>query len=287
MGTRFVATDEADVADKVRSLGGLPFLANYVLHFDPKTVALAVEAGAPIVAFSWGDPSPYVAELRNRGVKVGIQAGSVGGIRRFATLEPDFLILQGTEAGGHVQSHTPLFDMIEEAVAAAGAIPLAVAGGIVTGADIARALRCGAQAAVMGTRFVATDEADAHPEYKAALKSAGTDSTAMTICFDGGWPDALHRVLKNPTFEAWEAAGCPLAGGRPGEGDLLGHTASGEMIYRYEDAAPRKGATGRIHEMCLYAGTGACTIQDCPPASALVRRLWDEASADLAATTTS
>lgn len=272
-------TDESLAVERVRSLAGLPFLVNYVLHFEPKTLWPVVDAGAPVVGFSWGDPKPFLPELRRRGAKVAIQAGSVQGIRRFAGLEPDLLILQGIEAGGHVQSSTPLNEMIPAAVEAAGGIPLAVAGGLADGKDVAEVLRMGARAAVLGTRFLLADETDIHPEYQDAIATASSGDTVMSACYDGGWPFACERVLRNSTFEAWEAAGCPPPGARPGEGDVLAHTGQGEEILRYEVAAPRRETVGNIEAMCLYAGAGVGKVRERGCASSIVQNLWTECAA--------
>jgi len=136
-----------------------------------------------------------------------------------------------------------------------------------------------AAGAALGTRFVATRESRAHPEYKAALvAAAGAGDTVLTLCFDGGWSQAAHRVLRNATLEAWEAYGCPAPGPqRPGEGEVLARAASSEPILRYADTAPRAGMTGRIAEMCLYAGTGVGAVTGIPPAAEVVARLAAEA----------
>jgi nitronate monooxygenase len=101
--------------------------------------------------------------------------------------------------------------------------------------------------------------------------------TALTVCFDGGWPYAAHRVLRNSTLETWEGAGSPAVRSRPGEGETVAVTADGEAILRYEDTAPRIGYTGDIEAMCLYAGTGCGAISDIPSAAELLQRLWREA----------
>jgi NAD(P)H-dependent flavin oxidoreductase YrpB (nitropropane dioxygenase family) len=185
-----------------------------------------------------------------------------------AALGVDFLICQGTEAGGHVQSTTPLHDLLPAVVEASDGIPVIAAGGLATREDVTRVLSWGASGAMLGTRFVATQESRAHPLYKAALLE-GTE-TALTVCFSGGWAQAAHRVLRNATIEAWEAAGSPPEGARPGEGEVVAQAASGEPILRYEDTAPRVGMTGNIAAMCLYAGTGVGKITDLPSASAVV-----------------
>lgn len=262
---------------QVRAGTTRPFQVNYALAFPPETLAVALEAGAPFVTFSWGDPTPYLAQVRAAGAGVGVQVTNVEGAKRMAQLDVDFLICQGIEAGGHVQSTQPLWELLPRIVAAAEGKPVVAAGGIATGAGIARALQRGAVGAMLGTRFVATQESRAHPDYKAHLVAAQAEDAALTVCFDGDWPYAAHRVLRNSTLEQWEAAGCPPVGARPGEGESVGTHVNGTSMLRYSDTAPRQGFTGDIEAMCQYAGIGCAAIHDIPSAADLLPQLWQEA----------
>ena len=96
----------------------------------------------------------------------------------------------------------------------------------------------------MGTRFVASTESTAHPLYKQALIAAKPDDTIYTNCFDVGWPFAMHRVLRNSTLDAWEAAGCPAAPARPGEGDIVMQSPTGGLV-RYHNDQPKEESRGR------------------------------------------
>jgi NAD(P)H-dependent flavin oxidoreductase YrpB (nitropropane dioxygenase family) len=154
-----------------------------------------------------------------------------------------------------VQSTRSLWELLPRIVEAASGVPVIAAGGIAQGREIAKALSLGAKGAILGTRFVATQESRAHPDYKRLLVEAIGEPTALTVCFEGGWPYSAQRVLRNSTLEAWEAAGSPPIGCRPGEGETVATTASGEAILRYETTFPRQGYTGNIEAMCLYAGT--------------------------------
>jgi NAD(P)H-dependent flavin oxidoreductase YrpB (nitropropane dioxygenase family) len=122
----------------------------------------------------------------------------------------------------------------------------------------------------MGTRFVASQESRAHPEYKRLLIEQ--TETEMTLCFDIGWPTAKQRVLPNETLAKWKSAGEPSSPDRPGEGDVVAWSGR-QPIYRYEDTAAQAGMEGRIEEMCLYAGTSVAFIDDLPTAAELVARL--------------
>jgi len=260
----------------VRQATDAPFQVNYALYKPPVSLAAALEAGAPVVTFSWGDPAPFVDRVGAAGAQFGIQVASAAGARRAFDLGADFLICQGIEAGGHVQSTTPLENLLPRVLEAANGLAVVASGGIGDGAGIAKALALGADGAMLGTRFVATRESRAHEAYKERLTQATTGETALTVCFDGDWPYAAHRVLRNATLEAWEASGCSPGGQRPGEGETVGLTAGGEPILRYDETAPRRGMSGDVLDMALYAGTSSAVIRDIPPAAALVVRLWEE-----------
>ena len=266
----------SELVRRVRAATAAPFQVNYALYKPPASLAAALDAGVPVVTFSWGDPTPYVAQVWAAGARFGVQVANAAGARRAADLGADFLICQGIEAGGHVQSTTPLEDLLPRVLEAAAGLPVVASGGIGDGAGIARVLALGADAAMLGTRFVATQESGAHPAYKDRLTQVGLGETALTVCFDGDWPYAAHRVLRNGTLEGWEASGCSPTGSRPGEGETTGRSAAGEPILRYADTAPRVGMTGDVLEMALYAGTSSAVIYDIPAAADLIARLWEE-----------
>ena len=282
LGSLALTWSDADAAARlvaaVRRRTRAPFIANFVLSFAPASLAAALEAGVPIVTFSWGMPGTLVRTVHSFGAAVGVQVGTVDGARRALQQGCDFLICQGVEAGGHVQASLPLRALLPGVAAEAGPVPLIAAGGLADGADVAAALALGASGAMLGTRFVASAESDAHPAYKAALLSARDDATALTGCFEGGWPYALHRVLRNATLTDWEAAGCPPVGRRPGEGDIVARDESGTPVRRYDDTPPKAGMRGEILACCLYAGTGVARITELRSAAALVTELWRDAA---------
>ncbi|MBV8341596.1 MAG: nitronate monooxygenase [Gammaproteobacteria bacterium] len=267
----------------VRARTSAPFIANFVLSFSPSSLPAALEAGAPVVTFSWGLPGVALATVHSFGAVAGVQVGTLEGAKRALDEGCDFLICQGVEAGGHVQSSLPLALLLQEVIAAAGDTPVVAAGGLADGADIAATIAAGASGVMLGTRFVASAESAAHSSYKAALLSAASGDTVLTGCFDGGWPYALHRVLRNTTLTEWESAGCPPVGRRPGEGDTVARLESGQPVRRYEDAPPSAAMQGDVLACCLYAGTGVGKITAIREAGELVGELWREAQSVLAA----
>jgi nitronate monooxygenase len=188
----------------------------------------------------------------------------------------DFLICQGVEAGGHVQSTTPLSELLAQVVDLSRNIPIIAAGGLADGNDLHWALKHGADAIMLGTRFVATQESDAHPLYKQALVDARSEDSIYTLCFDGDWSYAAHRVLRNGTLSAWESAGCPPVGQRPNEEEIVARGDGGGVLKRYDDAPPTASMEGNIMDSCLYAGTGCGSIKDIPDVQTLVSRIWTE-----------
>jgi NAD(P)H-dependent flavin oxidoreductase YrpB (nitropropane dioxygenase family) len=263
----------------VKALTSAPFAANFVLSFPHASLHAALEGGVRVITFSWGRPGALVKTVHSFGAAAGVQVGSVDGARRALDEGCDFVICQGVEAGGHVQSSTPLRVLLPAVVDEAGNRPVIAAGGLADGADIAEVMALGAAAAMLGTRFVASAESYAHDAYKAALVASNAQDTALTACFDGGWPYAPHRVLRNSTLEGWEAAGCAPVGSRPGEGDVVAQFSGGRSVLRYDVAPPNADTEGDVLACCLYAGLGVSRITEVRPADSLVRDLWRDASA--------
>ena len=114
----------------------------------------------------------------------------------------DAVIAQGVDAGGHTRGTVPALETLDRVLRAVGSkVPVVVAGGIATAADVQAALEAGAAAAVAGTAFLATDESGAHPGYKQRLVES--DETVLTELFGMGWPQAPHRVLPNAATDRW------------------------------------------------------------------------------------
>ena len=180
------------VAHRERSTG--PVAANLLLPFARRAHwELAGEADA-VVTF-WGRP-----RRRTNGIWVH-QCGSVDEARAAADAGADGVIAQGVEAGGHVRGTTPALELLQRTSHALPAgFPVWLAGGVAERADVEAALAAGAEAVVVGTRFLLSEESDAHPDYKRRLLDAR--ETVLTELFGAGWP-APHRVVRNAATERW------------------------------------------------------------------------------------
>jgi NAD(P)H-dependent flavin oxidoreductase YrpB (nitropropane dioxygenase family) len=263
-------TELGVLREQIRSIGretDRPFCVNLVLDFEQdERLEVAVEERAPIVSFSFGLRQQLIARAQAGGARVFVQVGSGDAARAAADAGADALIVQGVEAGGHVQGVVGLLPLLAE-VRRAVSLPVLAAGGIGDPASARAALAAGAVAVVMGTRFVASDESDAHPRYKARLLAAEARDTVFTELFNVGWPASPHRVLRNSIFERWEAAGSPLSGERPDEDEEV---VGG--IPRYAANLPLAGMEGDVEAMAMYAGQSVEAITQVEPAGAIVER---------------
>lgn len=275
----------SDIINQTRALTDRPFAVN--LRADLRQsdhISAALDAGITTIHLFWGDPAPAMAPIRRAGTRMIATVSDLDTAKAALDAGAAALIAQGVEAGGHVFGTTPLAELLPQVINAAADIPVAAAGGIVDGNDVANALSSGASAAVLGTRLVATDESDAHPAYKQALVDAEDGDTVLSKCFDGFWPDAPHRTLKNSTYRAWSEAGSPSAGSRPGEGDILMRSPIGIDIPRYHAATPTNRMAGDCEGMALYAGMGVGRIKSIRPLCNVIDEIVTVATKRLATT---
>jgi len=267
----------------LRRMTDRPFVGNFILAFDvAEEFGAALTERVPVISLFWGDPTPLVAPAHEAGTLLMVTVGSVAEAMHAAEAGVDIVVAQGWEAGGHVRGTTATLALVPAVVDAVAPVPVVAAGGVADGRGLAAVLALGAQAAWIGTRFVSATEAGAHPAYRDRLLAASAADTVYSTLFDGGWPDAPGRTLRNSTVAAWEAAGRPQPGGRPGEGDILGSDADGP-IRRYDAITARSDIAGDIEAMSLWAGQGVGLVRKAQPAAAIVMEIIEEARAVLRA----
>jgi len=267
------------------------FLVNFVLNFPTLSFPTALMAGVKNYLFSWGLPDSYLLkQLRQNDARLGIQVSDALGAKRALELYPDFLVCQGSNAGGHVQGNKSLYVALPEVLTVADDTPVVAAGGITTGKDIFEMLKLGAAAVILGTRFVATQESAAHPLYKQELVNTKSGAeTVLTVCLNKVWPNATHRILRsNTTFQMWESNGRPpgplyvaggtLVGNRPGEHDIVGLDADGSTTWpRYVDVVPVESMLYcDVNALGTFAGEGVGNIHDIPTVAELMKGLVKE-----------
>lgn len=287
MAITWMSPDEIRAAiDEVRTITDRPFGVNIIIDRSDEPqderVEVALAAGVPVVSFFWGDPAPFIDRVHAAGAKATLTVGAAEEARRAADAGIDIIVAQGWEAGGHVWGQVSTLALVPAVVdAVAGRVPVVAAGGITDGRGLAAARALGAEAAWMGTRFVASDEAPAHPDWKARLIGARETDTYYSSLFDVGWPEAPHRTLRNQTIDAWLAAGAPPSGRRPGEGEVLATRPDGSEVVRYASVSARDSLIGRIDDLSLWCGQGVALVKAILPAGEIVRRTVAEAETEL------
>lgn len=179
--------------ENIRKKTDKPFGVNIMLMspFAEDIVDLVCEERVPVVTTGAGNPGKYMEKFKNAGVKVIPVVPTVALARRLEREGADALIVEGTEAGGHIGELTTM--AIVPQVADAVDIPVIAAGGIADGRGFLAALSLGAEGVQMGTRFVCSTECIAHDNYKERIIKA-KDREAIVTGRSTGYP---VRVLKN------------------------------------------------------------------------------------------
>jgi NAD(P)H-dependent flavin oxidoreductase YrpB (nitropropane dioxygenase family) len=249
------------LSERTKGVFGVNFLIPFL---DPECVSVAARR-ARVVEFFYGEPDVgLVARACEFGAVVSWQVGSLAEATAAERAGCDFIVVQGTEAGGHVRGGTSLLPLLS-AVLDAVRVPIVAAGGIATARDLAAVLACGSAAARIGTRFVAATESGAHPSYVKAILASSAADTRLTEAFSVMWPDAPHRVLRSAIVAA-EAL----------KDDVIGEVQFAERLIpvrRFSVIAPTLATTGQVDAMALYAGESVTNVTSVQPAAAIISEL--------------
>ena len=267
--------------------GGRPFHVNLITPYVlPGQIEACVEEGVPIVSFHWGNPSRDAIErLHAGGCRVWEQVGSLDAARRAVDSGVDLVVAQGSEAGGHNFATLPTFAFVPAVVDAVSPTPVLAAGGIGDGRGLAAALALGADGVWVGTRFVATREANAHEEYRSRLvRAAGTDTVRTSVLGPDMPGFNPYRVLRNPLIAEYEGreteAPSDLA-----DQPLIGSTVLGGQripMPRFSNLIPTPGAEGDLSLMAMPAGEGVGVVRSVEGAADVVDELVRQAAQVLA-----
>jgi NAD(P)H-dependent flavin oxidoreductase YrpB (nitropropane dioxygenase family) len=274
-GSGYTPAVVAHMLDSARKQTTGAIGANFLMvGVDPVLANECVAAAARsarVVDFFWGDPDPaLITTVHAAGALACWQVGSQEEAVAAAEAGCDFIIAQGIEAGGHVRGGIGVLALLDQVLRAVD-VPVLAGGGIGSGRALAAVLAAGAAGARVGTRFVAAEEADAHPDYVQALMDAQAQDTVYTESFSVGWPNAPHRVLRS-CISAAEAY----------QGDVVGedvdpNTGMRRIIPRWAPLPIHTGVTGAIQAMPHWAGESVGGVKKAQPAAEIVRELADEA----------
>jgi NAD(P)H-dependent flavin oxidoreductase YrpB (nitropropane dioxygenase family) len=217
-----------------------------------------------------------VGQIHDAGALAGWQVGSAAEARLASDAGCDLVVVQGLEAGGHVRGSVGLLPLLDDVLAAIRPdVVVVAAGGIGSARAMAAALAAGADAVRVGTRFVASLESGAHPDYKSALVAAGAADTVLSEEFgrETGWPDAPNRVLRS----ALDAA-TAHAPGRVAQLRLAGAPET-FPINRFDTLPPLAECEGDIAAMAQYAGQSVGGVHGIQSVAEIVAELAGGAEA--------
>lgn len=252
-----------------------PFGVNFLMPFlDLDCVQVAAEQ-AQVIEWFYATPDPDLVRIaHDQDALAGWQVGSISDAKAAVDAGCDYIVVQGIEAGGHIQGRRSLWNLLPDCRQQIE-LPLVAAGGLGTPAAVAAAFTAGADAVRIGTRFVAAVEADTHPDYVQYLIDATASDTDLTTTFSTMWPDAPHRVLRSSITTATD-----LTIDTVGEATLAGVTIP---VPRLSPIAATTGFTGNVAAMPLYAGHSVDAVTQRQPAADIATELLEGAEALLAA----
>ena len=263
-----------------KNLFGVNFIPRFI---EKRHIEICVEEQVPLVIFFWDDaPSEYINYLKQHNIKIWVQVGSIDEAQSAVDSGADVIIVQGSEAGGHNRSTAATFSLLPSVAELIAPVPVVAAGGIADGRGLVAALALGADAVLMGTRLVASQEAYAHDIYKQKIIKASVHDTAHHNIFGYDFPDAKVRGLRNKIVREWEGKDTPppyqnsdLAS-QPiiGETSLYGEKTP---ISKYMGFPPTPDASGDFEQMSLLAGESAGLVKDLKPAGKIIEEIVSEA----------
>lgn len=283
----------ARLATIAAGVGTRPYGVDFIIAESPLGVFttqdhidVAAAARVPIVVFHWDiPPASWVRQLQAAGTRVWVQAPDVDFARRALAVGADAVIAQGSAAGGHNRNSTVptivLVELIRTRVSRT--CVLLAAGGIADGRSLVRAIRAGADGGWMGTRFVASSESFAHPDYKQRLVDARSlFATAFTTAFGPEFPGGQQRVLRDaavrdPGSTTPEVIGTTVL--------FPGVVDAPYTMPNHSAVVPTRNTTGDLEQMDMPAGSESIfAVREVQSAADIIAEVMEEAVSEVAVT---
>ena len=243
-----------------RSLTSKPIGVNIMLMspFADEVATVVTEERVEAVTTGAGNPSKYMKDWTEAGIKVIPVVASVAMAKLMTRAGASALIAEGGESGGHVGELTTM--VLVPQVCDATGLPVIAAGGIADGRGVAAAFMLGAEGVQLGTRFLAATECSVHPIYKEKILKA-TDLCTMVTGKRLGHPvRSLRTKFAQDYFKA-EYGGMP--------DDELENLAVGALRLAVQE--------GDLEHGCFLAGQIAAMVKREQPAAEIIKEIMDEA----------
>ena len=246
---------------KCKAATAAPFGVNIPLLYPDieKHIRIVIEEKIPVVFTSAGNPDAWTQVLKLEGIRVVHVVSSSKFARKAAAAGCDAVVAEGFEAGGHNGRDETTSLVLIPAVAAAVRIPVIAAGGIATGRQMFAAMCLGAQGVQMGTRFVMSEEASSHPDFKNKVLHATEGDTSLSL-------KSLMpvRILKNRFYEQVLTAEQQGASAIELK-ELLGRGRAKKGMFE-----------GDLEEGELEIGQACALVGDILPARKIIENIWAE-----------
>ena len=243
-------------ADTTRS-----FAVNVPLLYPDidKHIQIILEEGVKIVFTSAGNPKTWTSILKEKDVTVVHVVSSSKFAKKAEEAGCDAVVAEGFEAGGHNGREETTTLVLIPAVTHAVTIPVIAAGGIATGRQMFAAMSLGAEGVQLGTRFVASEEASSHINFKQAVINAAEGDTQLSLK-----KLTPVRLLKNKFFLQVQEA--EKRGASEDElKELLGRSRAKKGMYE-----------GNLEDGELEIGQVSALLDDILPAKNIVENIWKE-----------
>jgi len=168
---------------KCKAATSRPFGVNIPLLYPDidKHIQIVIEEGVKIVFTSAGNPKTWTSVLKEKGITVVHVISSSKFARKSEEAGCDAVVAEGFEAGGHNGREETTTMVLIPAVVNAVKIPVIAAGGIATGKQMLAVMVMGAEGVQMGSRFVASEEASSHINFKNAVINSNEGDTILTL----------------------------------------------------------------------------------------------------------
>ena len=181
----------------------------WAIEKRPDLLEAAIEANPFLISLSFGSPAPYVEKLHQHGIELATQVNTRTDAMQVARDGVDLIVVQGTEAGGHVTGQVSTLPLLQ-AVLDTVQVPVLVAGGIASPRGVAAALAAGAEGVWIGTALLASPECENAEQARARIVQAGETDTILTRAFDVAqglaWPAQYPgRALRNRFTDQWHS----------------------------------------------------------------------------------
>ena len=253
------------VREQIRAAKNLtdrPFGVNIMLMspYADEVAQVVAEEHVRVVTTGAGSPEKYMERWKQSGIRVIPVVASVALAKRMERCGADAVVAEGCESGGHVGESTTM--ALVPQVVDAVQIPVIAAGGIADGRGIAAAVMLGAKAVQMGTRFIATEEAKVHENYKNQVLRAKDIDTRVTGRSTGHPVRALRNEMTKRYLEL-EQEGAPF--------EELEQLTVGGLRRAVMEGDVRMGS--------MMAGQCAGLVKEILPCRVLVPQLMQEAKA--------